>query len=86
MFSIPKYTSRLEGIMHSPTSHIVIITLNVYFIVNQSEKTQPINYHMIVKDSLTGILHGLAFNMHSHIISTLYILCKKYVKIVELKF
>ena len=75
-----KYVSVFEGIMHDPEGTyfgklhglhniIVIITLNVYFIVIQSEKTPS---HMIFqRPSFTGILNGLAFKMRSHIISTL---------------
>ena len=48
---MPSNLGTYFGILHGLHNIIVIITLNVYFIVNKSEKTQPINYYLIFQRS-----------------------------------
>ena len=56
---MPSNLGTYFGILHGKHNIIVVITLNVQFIVNQSAKNPPINYHMIFqRPPFTGILNG----------------------------
>ena len=74
---MPSNLGTYFGILHGLHNIIVIITLNDYFIDNQSEKAPPINYHMIFqRPPFIGIFLGQALNMRLQVISTLVVFCK----------